>query len=308
MQVSVIICTYNRCESLKDTLESLYKQDCNGSFDYEVIVVDNNSNDKTQEIVESYIPKFDKRLRYVFEPKQGLSCARNRGIKEAKGEITAFTDDDAFVDMRWLISLYNTFINYNADCVGGKIVLHWIEKRPEWLTDRYINILGYLNHGDNLLQINSTECPLYGGNIAIRKKKILEYGLFKEDLGRKGNKLLCNEEIEIFRKMISNNERIFYQPEAVVFHKVIPKRMKKKYFRKWFFYSAVSDLTPILKKRHHILGAPLRMYIRLFRNCLRYLKGILILRINKETRFDKECEISRQLGTVMKYILEHKKQ
>lgn len=82
--ISIIISTYNRCESLKDTLDSLLNQEIDGSFDYEVIITDNNSKDKTKEVVESCKEKFNGRLRYLFEPQQGKSYALNRAIKESK--------------------------------------------------------------------------------------------------------------------------------------------------------------------------------------------------------------------------------
>jgi len=80
--ISVIICTYNRCESLKDTLDSLLAQECDGTFNWEVIVVDNNSKDRTKEVVESYMHKFGGKLRYLFEPRQGKSHALNKEIKK----------------------------------------------------------------------------------------------------------------------------------------------------------------------------------------------------------------------------------
>src|SRR3990167_2999593 len=94
MYLSVIIATYNRCENLKEALRTLYQQENDGTFDYEIIVIDNNSKDQTREVVESFIAKEGLKVRYIFEPIQGKVYALNTGITHAKGEIVAFTDDD----------------------------------------------------------------------------------------------------------------------------------------------------------------------------------------------------------------------
>lgn len=116
--ISVIICTYNRHESLKDTLNSLITQERDGSFDYEVIVVDNNSNDETKRIVNAYELQANDKLKYLFEPKQGKSYALNRGILESRGEAIAFTDDDAVADRNWVREIWLTFKMFNCDGVG----------------------------------------------------------------------------------------------------------------------------------------------------------------------------------------------
>ena len=105
MLISIIIATYNRRSHLILTLESLLKQQTDASFEYEVIVVDNNSNDATKTAVESEFSKWNGRLKYFLEPNKGKSYAMNKGINESKGQIIAFTDDDVIVDPRWLLNI-----------------------------------------------------------------------------------------------------------------------------------------------------------------------------------------------------------
>src|SRR5689334_5322402 len=92
-QFSVIIATYNRCESLRESLKTLLNQNCKPELTYEIIVVDNNSKDRTKEVVESFQQSSQepnaRTVRYVFEPKQGKCHALNRGIKNALGNILA---------------------------------------------------------------------------------------------------------------------------------------------------------------------------------------------------------------------------
>src|SRR3990170_7260878 len=91
--ISVIIPTYNRCHDLKNTLNSLLRQRIIDDLDFEIIIVDNNSNDQTSDLVKGYIERFHRELKYFFEPKQGKLFALNHGIDEAHGNILAFTDD-----------------------------------------------------------------------------------------------------------------------------------------------------------------------------------------------------------------------
>ena len=92
IEVSVVLSTYNRCHILPDALESLLAQE--GGVSYEIILVDNNSTDRTREVVESFIARGATNLTYVFEGRQGLSYGWNSGIAHARAPVIAFTDDD----------------------------------------------------------------------------------------------------------------------------------------------------------------------------------------------------------------------
>src|ERR1041384_8686802 len=105
MKITVVVCTYNRCESLPKTLESLMTLTVPEAIPWEILVVDNNSKDATREVVKEFCRRAPDRARHLFESQQGLSNARNAGIREARGEILAFTDDDVTVRPHWLPSL-----------------------------------------------------------------------------------------------------------------------------------------------------------------------------------------------------------
>src|SRR5262245_60987260 len=98
MGITITIQTYNRADEVRRTLWSLSKIDTRGVPPYEVLVVDNNSDDHTPSVVREFSSAFGSRLRYVSESRQGLSHARNRAITEARYEIVAFLDDDVEVD------------------------------------------------------------------------------------------------------------------------------------------------------------------------------------------------------------------
>jgi glycosyltransferase involved in cell wall biosynthesis len=98
MNLTVILCTYNRRKGLIRTLRSLQNQYSENHIPWEVLVVDNNSTDNTFDSVREFAKKSDIVIRYVREEKQGLSYARNRGIKEARGQYVHFIEDDESPD------------------------------------------------------------------------------------------------------------------------------------------------------------------------------------------------------------------
>ena len=89
--------------------------------DWEVLVVNNNSTDKTEEIVREYC-RVHPRFKYVFESRQGLSHARNAGIAKATGDILAFTDDDVLAEQDWLWNLTSSLGDGHWDGAGGRII------------------------------------------------------------------------------------------------------------------------------------------------------------------------------------------
>src|SRR6266481_8463227 len=105
MKVTVIVCTHNHCQILAKALESLAASTLPSSVEWEVLVVDNNSNDRTREVVEEYCRRFPGHFCYLFVSQPGKSHALNAGIRGARGDVLAFTDDDVTVEPKWLQNL-----------------------------------------------------------------------------------------------------------------------------------------------------------------------------------------------------------
>ncbi len=301
MQISVIICTFNRREQLRDVLNSLLNQEFNSSLNYEIIVVDNNSNDGTKDLTEEYSEKFNGRLRYVFECKQGLSYARNTGIQESKGEIVAFTDDDAILSTSWLDSINSAFLKYHCDALGGRILAKWLSTPPSWLTERFHRNLALLNYGDVPFQTNSREFPFFGCNFAIKKEVLNELSDFNTKLGRIGRFLLSGEEVDLFNRLLAANKKIFYEPDCLVYHKISKEKIQKHYFRRLYFCLGRSDFvikTDILTGGgKSLFGIPGWLIKEFFINILDYPKELIINRsINKI--FNKELNLFYKSGLI----------
>ncbi|MBN1267431.1 MAG: glycosyltransferase [Anaerolineales bacterium] len=224
--LSVIVCTYNNHVSLVNTLESLYQQSLSPDR-YEVLVVDNNSDDQTKAISTSF-----PRCKYVFEEKQGLAQARNTGIAEATGRIIAFIDDDAEADFEWLSRILAAFEkNENIWAAGGKALPIWDAEKPAWLTETYYRSLSLLDWGENIRPLAWPE-RIIGTNCAFRKAVFEEIGRFQTDLGRVGSVLLGNEDTEIQERIHETGHQVLYVPDAIVHHHVPADRMTEAYLQK----------------------------------------------------------------------------
>jgi GT2 family glycosyltransferase len=208
---------------------------------YEIVVVDNNSSDGTKNVVQEAERSFAGKLRYVFESKQGLSCARNKGIREAKGDFAAFLDDDVIVEKNWLVELVKCIETRDPDCIGGKVLPRWGAKKPFWLTENICMKLGLLDYGDKPFQIIDESTPVVGANFAVRRQIFQDEGYrFETRLGRMGKKLFSGEEIDLFLKLLKNKRAIWYCPSFCVYHDITGEKLKISYFLKWSYYHGKS--------------------------------------------------------------------
>jgi len=210
--ISVIIPTHNRSHSLVQTLDTILKQTLDKSK-YEIIVVDNNSDDDTKDTIER-LEKKNKNIKYFFEPEQGLHYARHKGAKEAKAEILLFTDDDALCDKNWLKEILNQFADNTIDAVGGRIQIKWDKSPPEWVIS-HEEALGKLDYGPKEKILEPFQ-SIAGGNFAIKRERLYEVGGFNPD--QYGDVLLGDGETGLCKKMHLNKYKIAWAPSALVHH------------------------------------------------------------------------------------------
>ena len=234
ISVSVIICSYNRCQSLTKTLESVAASTFSNPLEWEVLVVDNNSSDKTRELAEQFCRRYPNRFRYIFETQQGKSHALNTGIREARGEVLAFTDDDVTVEPTWLENLSTNLLGNEWVGAGGRVFPEQGVVFPSWLAlkGRYsmAGLLVLLDRGSVAGELN--EAP-FGANMAFRKAMFDKYGGFRTDLGPPPK--LRGEDTEFCLRLMKTGERLRYEPSAIVYHAVPGSRLTKKYFLSWWF-------------------------------------------------------------------------
>jgi glycosyltransferase involved in cell wall biosynthesis len=225
--ISAVITTYNRSEMLAAALEALLSQKT-GGVRYEVIVVDNNSTDETRATIEHFIAKGHANLRYVFEPQQGIAYGRNAGIAAARGDIIAFTDDDVVVTDNWIATIDRAFAeNPDADYIGGKILPHWIEPPPKWLTVDHWWPLALLDRGDKRFYVNASHpLCLPTANASFRRVLFSRIGLFSPEFSGR-------EDHEFFVRLWHAGGQGLYEPDLVVMATVQPERLLKSYHHRW---------------------------------------------------------------------------
>jgi GT2 family glycosyltransferase len=222
--VTVVLCTRNRPRSVMVTLRGLASMHY---ASYEVVVVDNApSSDATREAI---LREFgdDPRIRYVCEPRRGTSCARNRGIKEARADIIAFTDDDVKVDPWWLHGIMKGFrAAPDVACVTGLIATAEIENaaqlffdlRAGWSNIREPRIFDLTdNRGDSPLYPYAAGGLGAGANCAIARKVLDELGGFDEALGP-GTPSGGGEDLDMFIRVILSGNLLVHEPSAIVSH------------------------------------------------------------------------------------------
>ena len=241
VDVSVVICTYNRAAMLRDSLTSWLDVDVTGRRP-ELVVVDNASTDATRDVVAEFGPTPDGALRYVYEPRSGLSHARNRGIREAWGKIIAFADDDVFFDRRWLQVLVDTFEQHpEIHCVGGNSIPVFEAERPAWLSENMLTYYGSTLSGDEDRLMRFPEHP-FGVNMAFRRSVFERVGDFRTNLGRKKDSLLSNEERELFHRVSAADLRVYYTAAAVIYHRVPAARLDQRWLLRRAYWQGVSTV------------------------------------------------------------------
>ncbi|MEX0906079.1 MAG: glycosyltransferase [Balneolaceae bacterium] len=230
-EFSFIICTYNRAQYLRDTLDSLLSIEP-PPVRVEILVVDNNSTDETQVLADKLPVGKNVSVRYVKEENQGLSHARNRGIHEALAPIVVFVDDD----IRAADSFFTAWVSFfknnpGAEAAGGKIHVQFDDPRPRWMPYFLLPLLGYHDFGNTIKRYGKKNYP-FGGNMAFKKEIFDKYGLFNPHLGRIGGNLKASEEKEFFHRLRKDQADIYYVPDAMLFHRVSKNRLTEAYIRK----------------------------------------------------------------------------
>ena len=257
IHASIIVCTYNRCQSLRETLASLDDLNTRG-LDVEVIVVDNNSRDGTRKVFEEWRRDTPLHAQYLFECQQGLSFARNAGVAKSRGEIVAFTDDDVTLDPDWIGALVAAFRKTGAAAVGGKILPKWPAPVPRWLTEDLYSYLALLDLGEAPKILD--EPYIYGANFAVRRRW-MERNSFSTTLGRVGTSLRIGEDTALLVDIMRQGGKLVYWPCAVVHHRIEESRLTKTYFRRW--HCELGQMQGELFDGNHrrsLCGVPYRVY------------------------------------------------
>jgi len=289
-EVSVVIPTYNRSALLRDAVNSVLGQDTRIPF--EIIIVDNNSQDDTADVVRSIT---DPRVRYVLEREQGNAHARNRGVVEATADVIAFIDDDVTVASDWLTSLKQALDSRpDLSFVGGKVLPQWDGPPPSWLTPEHWAPLAVLDYGpDELIIAGNSPRGLLTANIAFRRSVFDEVGTFSPHLQRVKNFIGSMEDTEFLMRVCRRGKQGMYLPSMIASAPVDVERLSKSYHRRWHtghghFYAVMKD-PEWERSSFHLAGVPGHLYKQTAAHAFNWLSRTVTG--NSDAAFTHECHL-----------------
>jgi glycosyltransferase involved in cell wall biosynthesis len=205
--LSLIICTRNRCGQLVRCFETIQRLKFERSW--ELIIVDNGSTDATAVVIQEFVKAAPFPILYVLQPKLGLGSARNAGLAAASGEILAFTDDDCYPAPDFLSRVWSAFEDPSLGYVTGRILLHVSADLPigtnastEPVTFRRKS---FINPGG-----------VQGANMAFRREVLDEIGGFDPLFG--AGSLFPAEDLDAASRACAAGWNGQYCPDVVVRH------------------------------------------------------------------------------------------
>ena len=283
-RLSVILCTYNRCNLVLSALASLRRQTLSyGQF--EVIVIDNGSTDDTLHTVREYVragSRSDKapeevwQVQCLSEPHNGLAYARNTGLLVAAGEIAVFLDDDTIADPHLLENLLKVYQETDADAAGGRVEMRWEAARPHWLSDDMLDMLGYYAPALERVQLQETE-SFSNSNFSVKIEALRSIGSFSPFLSKRMHLPNSLEMQDLCGRLHQAGYALWYEPAAVVAHRASPARLQRAYFLGRAYWHGRSEVltqyagmvragqalqyarTPVVKSVLHELGNILQL-------------------------------------------------
>jgi len=231
---SIAICTWNRAELLRRTLDSLATLRGINDSDVEVLVVNNASTDNTLDVLQSFQESLP--LRFVQENQQGHCFARNRAVMEVTGDIILWTDDDVQLNENWL-NAYREQIQRQPEISfwGGQIRPQFLQPPPTWLLKNWENLAGcYATRelGDCEIDLDRDHLP-YGANFAVRRQMCLAYP-FDIKLGRVGSGMVGEDERDFLLRLIQQGHQGKWVPAANLMHLIPAGRMTLEYIASYY--------------------------------------------------------------------------
>lgn len=238
--ICTVVATHDRHALLDDALASLRAQRLDPAR-FEIVVVDNSSDQRAAAAAQARHAGAPN-IRYLLEPRPGLSNARNVGAAATAAPIIHYMDDDAEAHPDLLARLIEAFDLLQADAVGGRVMPIFPGPRPAWLHDDLLGYLTVVDWGGETRLCAENEW-LAGANIAFRRATLQAVGGFSTSLGRSGAGaiLLSNEETELLGRIAARGGRIGYAPQAEVRHHIDPARLDPVWFRRRAAWQAVSE-------------------------------------------------------------------
>jgi glycosyltransferase involved in cell wall biosynthesis len=235
MFLTVGICTFNRAESLRRTLQSLAALEVPDYVNWEIVVVNNNCTDHTEDVLAAFSDRLP--IRRELEPQSGLSWARNRAVHAAEGKYIVWIDDDVVVHPGWIVAYAQAFHQWpKAAVFAGPIVPRYVEPVPKWIVDSEAvlgrTVFAGCDLGDSVIPLSADRLP-WGPNFAIR---MVEQRANRYDtrLGHAPGRSRRGEEVDLMERIMRSGATGYWVPSAKVEHYSQPEHQTIDYVMRYF--------------------------------------------------------------------------
>jgi glycosyltransferase involved in cell wall biosynthesis len=257
--LSVIIPTLNRASLLRKTLESLvHQQQPDAAF--EVIVIDNGSQDDTRLVVNSFTDQIDN-LVYIFDNEPGQLTGRHRGFEVSRGEILSYLDDDVELNNKWICSVFRLTRDHpNVAIFGGPSRPSFESDPPDWLSDFWSTTPygGRVCLPLSLIDLDAVlhlvePVYVFGLNFTIRKTVLTQLKGFHPDcIPAAIQQYQGDGETGLSIKAAMNGFAALHSSSLALNHFVPVSRLTPEYFAKWSYYNGVCQSFTDLRYRHKL--------------------------------------------------------
>ena len=274
--VTLLVCTRNRSRDLRDLLETALAQEADDSYSYEVLIVDNNSNDDTRRVVETMMMTGHPNLRYLFQecPK---SDALNAGLEAARGVIVSVVEDDCLLKSDWVKQLVVAFREHpDVSVIGSKVLPIWQGTVPSWLSREHWSALALTDYGDTPFTVDAQHKArlLYCSILRVDAQAV---GGFRSVSNVSSEPIGGVDDVEILERLWLAGKRGLYLPALVMRHKVNVGRLTKSYHRRWHaghgrFYAVMRD-ADFEQSGVRLFDAPAHVYRQTGRAALGWMKS-----------------------------------
>lgn len=292
---SILISTWNNCQRLELTLNALARMTIPSPLTWELLLVNNNCSDQTDEVVRKFMNRLP--LVYVKEPLQGLSRARNTGLSAATGRLVVFTDDDVEPFPEWIPAYWSAYQEHPEGYFwGGPIVSEF--ENPEF--DRELLALAPssvrgLDWGQDERVLGKDEYFI-AANWACPRDILFDSGGFNvtKGLGSRGNKVSIGEENDLMNRLEQKGWKPLYVPQAKIYHFVSREKCTLKHIADRCEAAGFEHAPQFLDAAKHRLfaGVPLWMYKRY----LLLWKNWISAKIRGEKGLPQYLEYRRMIG------------
>ena len=236
MDVTVLICTWNRAEKLRMCLTSLLHLEIPAGLEWEIVVVNNCCTDHTSSVIQSFKKLLP--IREVIESQLGHSVSRNTGVSMSSGKLILFTDDDVQVDPKWLSEIKRVSDQYPKSSIFGGPIYPQLEKVPRHIqkcmeSPFFDGLILRKNLGSGVKILDESE-SLFGANMAFRRA-LFEQLRFDSSLGLKGNDHIRGDETALIERARELGEIIIWAPNAKITHMIETSRVSFKSAGRYFW-------------------------------------------------------------------------